>query len=370
VTLGERYLELALRLGRLAPDLVCSYAGPAALAARVALEPPPTFVALHDEASELRAAVQAGEPDAARRRWLDAQLSALGTACRALGGERLGYRELVERCHGAAPTLVPEEAFAAAHARLDDALPGRGTLRDRYEAWLATQEVARDRVLDRVTALAEELRERTRRAFDLPAGERVDIELVTDKRWSGFADYLGDLRTRIEINTDLPLHDFRLLDLAAHEMYPGHHTEHVVKEVELMRARGWLEHAVFLYPTPQALVAEGLAMIALEQVGVPSGVEGVVLAAREALLPVRANLAILLDEGSMSVDEARAYAHRWMLEPRARVDKAVDALLAHPWRPYTSCYPEGLRLCRAFAAREPDGFRRLLAEPLTTADLV
>jgi hypothetical protein len=47
VTVGERYLELALRIGRLAPDLVCSYAGPAALAARVAAEPPRTLAAVH-----------------------------------------------------------------------------------------------------------------------------------------------------------------------------------------------------------------------------------------------------------------------------------------------------------------------------------
>jgi hypothetical protein len=369
VTLGERYLELALRFGRLAPDLVCSYAGPAALAARVAAEPPSTLAALHAQASELRAAVETEEPDPARRRWLDAQLSALETACRALDGERLGYRELVERCHGVAPTLVSEECFAAAHSRLDDALPGRGILRDRYAAWLATQVVAPDRVLARLTALAEELRERTRDAFGLPAGERVDIELVSGKWWTGFADYLGDLRTRIEINTDLPLHDFRLLDLAAHEIYPGHHTEHVVKEVGLVRGRGWLEHAVFLYPTPQALIAEGLAMIALEQIDAVDGISGVVLAAMEELLPVRANIAILLDEQDASVKDARAYARRWMLESDARVDKAVDALVKHPWRPYASCYPEGLELCRAFAAREPDGFRRLLAEPLTPADL-
>jgi hypothetical protein len=126
---------------------------------------------------------------------------------------------------------------------------------------------------------------------------------------------------------------------------------------------------VFLYPTPQALVAEGLAMTALEQVGAPSHTEGVVLAVREALLPIRANIAMLMDEGAMSLDEARAYARRWMLESDAHVAKAVDGVVARSWQPYGSCYVEGLRLCRAFVAREPDGFRRLLAEPLTPADL-
>ena len=372
MTLGERYLELALRLGRLAPELVDGPARPRELAARVAAEPPPAASELGAQARDLRAAIEAEEPDTARRRWLGAQLSALETACQVLGGERVGYRDLVERCHGVRPALVPEESFAAAHATLEDALPGRGPARERYAAWLAAQEVPADRVLARLTALADDLRDRTRAAFGLPAGERAEIELVTGKRWSGFAEYLGDLRTRIEINTDLPLHELRLLELAAHEIYPGHHTEHVHKEVALVRERGWAEHTLFLHPTPQALVAEGLAQIALEQVGATPADDTarVVLTAREALLPVRTNIAILLDERGMSIDDARAYARRWMLDPDAKIDKAIDHLLTRSWPPYESCYPEGLRLCRAFAARQPNGFRRLLTEPLTTADLL
>jgi hypothetical protein len=110
-------------------------------------------------------------------------------------------------------------------------------------------------------------------------------------------------------------------------------------------------------------------MIALEQIDTVDGISGVVLAAMEELLPIRANIAILLDEDDASVEDARAYARQWMLESDAHVDRAVDALVKRPWRPYESCYPEGLKLCRAFAAREHDGFRRLLAEPLTPADL-
>jgi hypothetical protein len=47
----------------------------------------------------------------------------------------------------------------------------------------------------------------------------------------------------------------------------------------------------------------------------------------------------------------------------------VHRLQAECWTPYESCYTEGASLCRAFAEREPDGFRRLLTEPLTTSDL-
>jgi hypothetical protein len=283
---------------------------------------------------------------------------------------------------------VPDDAFAAAHARLGDALPGAGDVRERYRAWLASQEVSPGAVPEAIATLADELQARTRTAFGLPAGERVDFELVSGERWGAFADYRGDLRTRVAINTDLPLYAFRLLEFVAHEAYPGHHTEHVCKEVALVRARGYAEAGVFLYPTPQALVAEGIAQVALrcllgddaEYVAAerlrPLGIAyepetaAAVRAAREALGPVRTNVALLLDEGRASVDEARAYARRWMLEPDAHVDRAVRLLLARSWAPYESCYPEGLRLVRAFVDRERDGFRRLLTEQLTTSDLI
>ena len=42
-------------------------------------------------------------------------------------------------------------------------------------------------------------------------------------------------------------------ELAAHETYPGHHTEHVTKEQTLVRDQGRLEESILLIGTPQAL---------------------------------------------------------------------------------------------------------------------
>ena len=49
-----RYLELALRLRRLEPDLVECYTGPDSLADAVESEPPPTARALQQSAVALR----------------------------------------------------------------------------------------------------------------------------------------------------------------------------------------------------------------------------------------------------------------------------------------------------------------------------
>ena len=355
-----------LGLARLAPGLVdCS----PSLAARLEEKPAPTPDALREQA--VRAREQAD-------RWTAAQLAGIETACEALAGTRIPYRELVERCYGVTFTEVADEQFEAAHERLAEILPGRGTVRERYAAWLDTQRVPPDRVLPATRALADALGSRARERYGLPEGEGVDVEVVHGELWFAFASYQGDLRSSIRINTELPIHAFELLDLVAHEIYPGHHTEHILKED--------LFHA-FAYPTPQALVSEGIAMIALEQllgdeahavgaaclrplgIGYDEDVAAEVAAAQLQLLPVRANLAMRMDEGRADAESALAYARRWLLEPDPYAQKIVQRMQAEPWPPYESCYPEGMALCRAFCAREDGGFRRLLTEPLTPGDV-
>jgi hypothetical protein len=382
---ARRYLEIALRLGRLAPELVESYTGPPELAARIDREQPSPR-ALRAEVEELQLAGDGGL-ERGRQAWIMGQLAGIDAALSSLEGNLLGYRELVERCYGVSPVLVPESRFAAAHERLADALPGNGDVRVRFQRWAETQRVPPELLLPGLLALAEELRGRTRELVQLPEGEQVSFELVGGEHWAANADYLAAFRTHVRVNCDLPMPSAWLLDLVSHEAYPGHHTDHVCKEAALIRGAGRLELCVYVYPTPQALISEGIAVLALEvllgesadelaaaclrPLGIPYDPE-IAAAHREAanaLLPVRANIAMLLDEGC-SREQSRAYARRWMLEDDRYVDHALEALTGRDWAPYESCYPEGLALCRRFTAGQPTRFKRLLTEQLTTADLL
>jgi hypothetical protein len=384
--IGTRYLELALRLRRLEPDLVECYTGPDSLADAVESEPPPTARALQQSAVALRGAVDEAVAEPERRTWLAAQLDALETALGHLGGERVPYRTLVSRCHGVDPELVSDEQFAAAHDLLADVLPGGGDVRRRAQEWTDTQLVAPDLLLAGLTALADELQRRTRELIGLPPGEEVTFEVVGDRPWWGNADYLGDLHTRIKINADRRTASFRLLELVAHEAYPGHHTEHVCKDTYLIGRLGRIELGVYLYPTPQVVVAEGIAELGLEVllgadadaigaqclrplgIGYDVGTAAVVRRAEEMLLPLRANVAMLLDDGR-SADEMRSYARRWMLEDDEFVDGFVESLISDPWPAYESCYAESLPLCRRFVGGDIERFGRLLREQLTPGDL-
>ncbi|HEX8805127.1 MAG TPA: hypothetical protein VF743_13065 [Acidimicrobiales bacterium] len=389
--LVERYLELGLRLGRHVDGFVDAYYGPAALADRVAAEPPTPPAELARQAARLLTDLDAGEGagdvDAGRRRWIRAQVVGLRTSARALAGEPVGYLDEVEACYGARPAPVPEDDFAAAHRALDAVLPGGGPLRERYIAWREAHAVPRERLEAAIRSLADELRERTQRLFGLPDGEHVEWIFETGKPWSGFNYYEGGLRSRVAINVDLPVLSLSLGHLVAHEAYPGHHTEHTRKEVGLVRGRRWLEETIFLVGTPQCTVAEGLADLGVEVVlgrrpepvvaehlrplGVryDAEVAGRVAEAAEALSWVRSNAAIRLHEGGGAEDDVVAYLERWALLPRERAAKAVSFMTDETWRAYSHCYTEGLRLCRAWVDGDPGRFEHLVTEPVLPADL-
>ena len=388
----DRYLELGLRLGRHVDGFVDAYYGPVEIATRVAAEPmvPPQNLAA-DAArliADLDGGMQSDTVDAGRRRWLRAQVVGLHTSARKLAGEPIEYADEVEWCYGVRPRFRDEQLFADAHRRLDAVLPGDGAVRERIITWREAQAIPVPRLEGVLRDIADDFRERTDTMFGLPQGEHIDWELATNQPWSGFNYYLGNLRSRVAINTDLPVLAPSLGHLVAHEAYPGHHTEHSRKEAGLVRVRQWQEETLFCVGTPQCLLAEGLADLALTVIAgdtpetvmvehlAPLGInydpeiaEAVRLASH-SLDAVRANAAWLLHADERPIDEVISYVERWSLLPRERAVKAVEFLTSTTWRAYISCYVEGFPLCRDFVAGDPTRFAELLTEQLTPADLV
>jgi hypothetical protein len=161
----------------------------------------------------------------------------------------------------------------------------------------------------------------------------------------------------------------------------------VCKDVALVCGQNRTELSVWVYPTPQALIAEGIAMLApeillgdeieevsarcLRPLGIAYDIAGSagVRKAKELLLAVRANLALMLDEGQIDRAGMRAYAQRWLLEDDGYIDRVLESMSKQQWAPYESCYPEGLHTCRRFVGGDADRFGQLLQEQLTPATL-
>ncbi len=384
----ERYLTLGLRLGRHVEGLVDAYYGPPDLAAAVEREAPRAPATLAAEADALLSELHGAGLGEHRSGWLRDQLIGLRAYAGQLAGERLGYLDEVERCYGVRPERVPEAVFEAAHGRLDATLPGDGPLTQRYDAWRTANVVPPERILEVMRPLLALLRERTAAVVELPAEEEFVLELTSNEPWAAFNYYLGGHRSRIVVNTDLPLSSAEVVVLAAHEGYPGHHTEHAVKERLLIGERGLLEESLQLVPTPQALLSEGIAELGTELLtGAAVSTElaaifaaaglrfdpeesRAVLEARKPLAAVTRNAAVHIFEDGAAEQDALQYISRWALVPANRAERMLSFVVDPTWRAYVTTYTEGLRLCRAFVGDDLDAFRTLLTEPVRVGELL
>jgi hypothetical protein len=374
----ERYLDLCLRLGRHVDGLVDAYYGPAEISERVDAEE------LRDPASLVQDAASLLEE--ADGSWLHAQLVGLETVARKLAGEDVKYEDEVERCYGVRPEWVPEGSFEAAHRELHEVLPGNGSVAERYQAWREGEGLQSEALARVFQAVADDFRSRTLWLFELPEGESVEVDYVSDEPWTAFNYYQGDLRSRIAVNTDVPMTPDVLAELVAHEAYPGHHTEHAWKE-QLHVREGRLEESALMVGTPMSLVSEGIASLASEimlgdqeEQVVAEHVEssGVAYdpelskAVKEARRPigyVPGNVALLIHTRGGSEEDAVEYSMRWGLTTRRRAEQNLRFVTDPVWRSYISTYTAGEDLCRNWVGGDPARFKRLLTEQLTTSDL-
>ena len=272
----ERYLLLSLRIGATSTASSTSTTGPRSLSIGSLAEALTAPGALAEEAKELAEAVAGGglggDPGtptvAQRKRWFAAQLEGLTAVAERLDGSAMPYEDEVRRCYGVEPRSRDRgRARRCAPAPRRAACPGTGDLGERYRAWRRERDVPTDVLLPAAEAISAELRRRSDELFGLPEGESAAIELVSDEPWAAFNYYLGGRRSRVAICTDIPTRADFLADLVAHELYPGHHTQHALKEALLADGRGQLEESIAPVGTPQSLIDEGVAMNGLDILG-------------------------------------------------------------------------------------------------------
>jgi hypothetical protein len=268
--IAESYVKLVLALGVHDEDYVDAFYGPAAWRdeARAAARP---LDAISSQARALLDELRAAAPPAAadeltrlRHTYLERQLSSLHARAALLGGRRMTFDEESQALYDAVAPTHTEAEFAQALAELDRALPGSGSLAERYEVFRGRFAVPADR-LDTVFQLAlREGRRRTLAQVGLPDSESFRIEYVTGKPWGGYNWYQGRYASLIQVNTDLPAGIDRALDLACHEGYPGHHVYNALLEQHMVVERGFVEFTVYPLFSPQSLIAEGTANYGIE----------------------------------------------------------------------------------------------------------
>ncbi len=366
--LAETYVKLALAAGVHDGDYVDAYSGPpewrtAAEAEKVPLGE--VRARLRALASDLTRVDRGGFDEMAR--WRHAYLSGLVRALEArlavLAGEKLPFDEESRLIYD---TVAPKHGAAhydAVLAELDKALPGSGTVSERFQAFrnrFVIPSAKLDAVFQAAIAAA---RERTLKRIPLPAHEKFTLEYVTGKSWSGYNWYQGNAHSVIQINTDLPIFIDRAVDLAAHEGYPGHHVYGTLLEQKLLRGRGWIEFSVNPLFGPNGIIAEGSANYGID-VAFPG--EERIAFERDVLFPLAGLDPALADEyyriqgltkqlgfagneaardyldGKISAAEAAAWLEKYSLMEPARAQQRIK--FVEKYRSYVITYNHGQKL--------------------------
>ncbi len=368
---GQDYIRLAYRIHQHIDGYVDAYSGPTELRDATLAAPPLPPNELVAQAEALGDALGDTDYDARRRTYLAKQVQAMITTCRSVAGEQLPYREEIRRAFDINPQPIPEAEFAAAHEELATLLPGNGPIQDRVVAWRKQFEVPTALVPQLLEIVVDEVRRRTLALYPLPAGEAVEFRLVSDQPWSGYNWYYGGYCSGVDINTDLPVQINALTGLVAHEAYPGHHTEHALKEAGLFGERGYAEYSIMLLNAPECVMSEGIANSGQQVIFAPGELErwqvetlyplagisgdpvreGRIGRALGALAGVGGNAALLLHNEGRPAEEVVQYLMRYGLTTEERARQRLRFITSPLWRAYIFTYFYGERMMSDWLAQ-------------------
>lgn len=384
--IAEQYIRLAHGLAVYSEGYIDGYYGPKEWADKTKYSPEQLKV----KAGDLLAKVT-DEPNDQRRQWLISQVKSMHMMTRLLCHEELSYRAEVIGLYAIEPLRSDLSTLEKARHKLEGLVPGQGNLAERIEAIRQKVNVPKEKLMNVIQPILDELKQRTAHKFGLPVGEDFTIALVSDKPWSGYNWPLGNLKSRIDINTDLPTSLVSLPDLLAHEGYPGHHTEHTNKEALLVRERHWKEHSIQLINTPECVISEGIATCALQMVmtadevtdwltGDLAQIAGLdpddlklvleISKASQDIKNVSGTAALMLHEDHQDEEEVLHFIQHYSLVNEQRARHSLRFMKNPTFRAYIFTYSVGKSLVADYIGQYGDqGFQRLLSEPVTTHEI-
>jgi len=390
---GEQFVRLALELDKHLPGYVDAYFGPEDWKAQAQQDGIQPLSNLTHQINHLTKDIsQADALDPQRKDYLVRHLTAMQMSVRLFSGEKVSLADEAEALYDVRPEWQEEANFEEAHKLLEEVLPSGGSLRERMLAWKQSLEIPVEKAKELLPVIIKKLRTLTDQKFKLPEGESFTVEFVSDQPWTAYNWYLGNSKSRIDINTDIPLRVSSLPGLIAHEGYPGHHTDLSIKEQKLVDELRYYEFTVALLKAPSAVMAEGIAESALETLLTEEEREEWL---REEILPyagvshtdpkrmlavdkagrkmsrVSGNAAFMLHDQGKSEAEIIHYLQKYRLSSEKEARQTIRFISNPLDRSYTFTYDVGYDLLEElFQGVDRDHyFRRLIEEPVTPSQV-
>ena len=267
---GRKFLCLAHRIDKHNKGYVDFYIGPKKISKIVDNEAIISPSKLLTDCKALQKDLFKQGYDKKRERYLEKMLTAMRTSIAILNGVKIPFKEQFLRLYDVALQPANESELDNLKEEFNAAYGGPGSLEKRMNDLRVQRTIPEDKVFELFKKALNITRERTKEVFVdlLPESERINIELVKNNnnnkiKWTYYNWYLGNFRSRIEVNPNYNMYWTLFLSAAAHEGYPGHHTEFIVKEQRLYRELSQFEHSILLLNSPKLIISEGIANIAV-----------------------------------------------------------------------------------------------------------
>jgi len=267
---GRKFLCLAHRIDKHNKGYVDFYIGPKEIRKIVDNEAITSPSKLLTDCRVLQKDLFKQGYDKNRERYLEKMLTAMRTSIEIINGAEIPFKEQFLRLYDVALQPVNESELDNLKEEFNAAYGGLGSLEKRMNDLRVRRTVPEGKVFELFKKALNITRERTKELFIdlLPENEHINIELVknnnsNEAKWAYYNWYMGNFRSRIQVNPNYNMYWTAFLSAAAHEGYPGHHTEFVVKEQKLFRELNQFEHSILLLNSPKLIISEGIANTAV-----------------------------------------------------------------------------------------------------------
>lgn len=263
--IAKRYVELVLLVGQKDSDLVDAYYGPDVLKEKAAQEISSLSTdKITNEFSELisELAVYSSSDKLLCKRADNLKTLLIATEAKfqiCFLDRSYTFDEEQAALYDSSLPEIDEAPVVKVAEELEKLIPGKGNLVDRLEAFRSKFHVKPEDLKDVFSCALDACRSATRKYIELPEDDSFQIEYVNNQPWSAYNWYKGGAHSLIQVNTDFPVSVDRVLHLAAHEGYPGHHVMHSLLENGLYRKKTWFEFCINPLFSPLSFMAEGTA---------------------------------------------------------------------------------------------------------------
>ena len=266
---GIEFLLLVLRIDKHIKGYVDFYFGPGNLQQIVDNEALTSPQKLLNDSKALIKQLGAQGYDKDRERYLEKMLIAMKTSVEILIGSEISFKDKFLRLYDVELQPANETELEELRDDIDKAYSGSGSLEERIAKLRVQRRVPEAEVFALFKKALNIVEKQTKKLFSnlLTEEEHISINIVEktndEIKWSFYNWYLGNFHSQIEINPKFSMYWTSFLSAAAHEGYPGHHTEFIVKEQRLYRELNQFEHSILLLNSPKLIISEGIADLSM-----------------------------------------------------------------------------------------------------------